>query len=145
MASGGSVSTLKLQVEDASEDVVTVIGNGLRRYNESQRETFGRSEFVVTVRNASNLVVGGARCLTGEAMLFVQWLWIDDAARGGTSRDVMAIAEEEGKRRGCLKVYLDTFSFQARGFYEKLGYEVFGTLTFPQSHIMRHYMSKDLI
>jgi ribosomal protein S18 acetylase RimI-like enzyme len=30
--------------------------------------------------------------------------------------------------RGCIGVWLDTYAFQARGFYEKLGYEVFGTL-----------------
>ncbi|MGC6728099.1 hypothetical protein ACP0GO_26835, partial [Escherichia coli] len=32
-------------------------------------------------------------------------------------------------------MWLDTYSFQARGFYEKLGYTVFGTIDdFPPGH-----------
>jgi len=46
--------------------------------------------------------------------------------------------------RGCTDAFLDTFSFQARPFYEKLGYRVFGTLEkHPVGH--RHYfMNKQL-
>ena len=40
----------------------------------------------------------------------------------------MRAAEEEARSRSCLGVFLDTYSFQARPFYEKLGYEQFGTL-----------------
>jgi hypothetical protein len=39
--------------------------------------------------------------------------------------------------------WLDTFSFQARGFYEKLGYEEFGQLDYPPDH-HRHFMRKRL-
>jgi hypothetical protein len=38
----------------------------------------------------------------------------------------------------------DTFSFQARGFYEKLDYSEFGRLSgFSGAH-ERHFMKKDL-
>ena len=57
---------------------------------------------------------------------------------------MMADAEAEGRRRGATMAHLDTFSFQARGFYEKLGYTVFGTLDYPGQNIQRHYMSKPL-
>ena len=40
----------------------------------------------------------------------------------------MHLAEREAVNRGCHGAWLDTFEFQARGFYEKLGYEVFGSL-----------------
>jgi len=36
--------------------------------------------------------------------------------------------EHAAKERGCTAAYLTTFSFQARPFYESLGYEVFGIL-----------------
>jgi hypothetical protein len=38
-------------------------------------------------------------------------------------------AEVHARERGCHSAWLDTFSFQARGFYEKLGYDEFGTTT----------------
>ena len=40
----------------------------------------------------------------------------------------MRTAEEVARERGCAGIWLDTFSFQARGFYEKLGYTVFGRI-----------------
>jgi hypothetical protein len=47
-------------------------------------------------------------------------------------------------RRGCHGVWLDTFTFQARGFYERLGYSVFGAIEdYPPGH-SRHFLKKDL-
>lgn len=41
---------------------------------------------------------------------------------------LMEQAEDIARLNGCIGVWLDTFEFQATGFYEKLGFEVFGTL-----------------
>jgi hypothetical protein len=43
--------------------------------------------------------------------------------------------------RGCLNAFLETFSFQAPLFYQKLGYEVFGRADdWPVGHT--HYFLK---
>lgn len=56
----------------------------------------------------------------------------------------MRLAEEEAVRRGCLGAWLDTFSFQARGFYERLGYSVFGVIEgYPPGH-SRFFLKKTL-
>jgi hypothetical protein len=39
----------------------------------------------------------------------------------------MSRAESEAIRRGCIGAWLDTFSFQVREFYERLGYSEFFT------------------
>ena len=50
----------------------------------------------------------------------------------------------EAIRRGCWGAYLNTFSYQARPFYEKLGYQVFGTLdVYPAGH-QEFFMRKRL-
>jgi len=47
----------------------------------------------------------------------------------GLGRQLIAQAEEEATVRcDCHGVWLDTFSWQARGFYEKLGYSLFGKI-----------------
>ena len=56
----------------------------------------------------------------------------------------MAQAEARAIARDCHSAWLDTFSFQARGFYEKLGYEEFGRLDYPPMH-KRHFMRKLLV
>jgi ribosomal protein S18 acetylase RimI-like enzyme len=44
----------------------------------------------------------------------------------------MRYAEAEAQARGCHSVWLDTFAFQARGFYERLGYR-------KVAHLDRYY------
>jgi hypothetical protein len=52
---------------------------------------------------------------------------------------MLAVAEQHAIERGCTGAHLDTASFQARPFYEKLGYTVFGTLEdHPVGHT--HYL-----
>ena len=55
----------------------------------------------------------------------------------------MEMLENAGQERGCRYAY--TFSFQARPFYESLGYEVFCTLEdYPPGH-RRFFMKKALV
>jgi GNAT superfamily N-acetyltransferase len=77
--------------------------------------------------------------------LFVKEFWLpEDLRGGGLGAALMARAESEAAAMGCVGVWLDTFSFQARPFYERLGYRVFGTIEdFPPGHA-RHYLSKRL-
>jgi hypothetical protein len=56
----------------------------------------------------------------------------------------MAAMEDAARRRGCRAAWLDTFSFQAPGFYRGLGYRVFGKLAgYPPGHT-RHFLWKPL-
>lgn len=136
--------TLFLAIEPYSPETLAAIGDGLRDYNDAQRPTSDRAEFVVTVRDPHGTILGGAKCNTGEGMLFTQWLWLHDKVRGGTGSKVMAMVEAHAISLGCTRAFLDTFNFQARGFYEKLGYRVFGTLPYPRDGVERYYMMKDL-
>ncbi len=83
--------------------------------------------------------------MTSFRHLFVELLFVPDSMRrAGIGRQVLRAAEEEAARRGCVGVWLDTFSFQARGFYERLGYTVFGTLDdYPPGH-NRFFLEKRL-
>jgi N-acylglucosamine-6-phosphate 2-epimerase len=69
------------------------------------------------------------------------WLHIDvlfvapEQRRRGVGRQLVSAALQQAKQRGCLGAYLDTFDFQAKGFYQKLGFEVFAELAdFPRGH-----------
>ena len=55
-------------------------------------------------------------------------------------REIENIAAQEG----CSLIHLDTFDFQARDFYLRQGYELFGTLEdCPENHC-RYYLQKKL-
>lgn len=52
--------------------------------------------------------------------------------------------KEEGRKRGCKYVFVDTFDFQAPGFYKKLGYhEAFVLHEHPHTGA-RYYFTKEL-
>ncbi len=107
-------------------------------------ETY-RSLVILLFGPESDEIVGGLYGATAFSHLWVDLLFVPESMRGiGIGRELMSKAEAEATRRGCRAVVLDTFSFQARGFYERLGYSVFGTLNdCPPGH-SRFYLTKRL-
>lgn len=97
----------------------------------------------VLVRGEAGSVIGGLTGRTSAAWLFVELLWLPEELRGtGLGMRVMMAAEAEAVRRGCMGAHLDTYDFQAPGFYRKLGYEVFGSIEdHPPGHT-RFWMQK---
>ena len=89
--------------------------------------------------------VGGLTARIGYSRLFVELLFVPETLRGqGFGEKLMRKAEEIAVQAGCIGIWLDTFSFQAPGFYEKLGYTVFGSLAdYPPGH-SRFFLHKQL-
>lgn len=117
--------------------------SALVAYNDDAAGPTERHTVALVVRNAHGAIVGGLWGSTGYRWLFIQYLVLPADLRGsGLGRDLMAAAEAEAKRHGCVGVWLDTFSFQARGFYEKLGYRVCGQIDdFPPDEA-RYFLAK---
>lgn len=117
---------------------------GLREYNAQ----FVQGDFtpvqVVMVAKDGKVVAG----LDGEinwGKLHVENVWVHPELRGsGRGTQLMRYAEDQARAHGCHSVVLDTFSFQARGFYEKLGYREFGAAAAYDGGHTRHYFEKAL-
>ena len=65
--------------------------------------------------------------------------------RTGLGTSLMRRAEAEARRRGCHLMWLDTYAFQARPFYERLGFEVFSQMDGPEPVYPRWFMRKLLV
>ena len=90
-------------------------------------------------------VGGGLWARAHWGFLYIDQLFLPAALRrDGSGTKLMRMAEEEGLRRGCHTAWLDTFDFQARPFYERLGYTVFGTLEGEPPAFPRYFMKKKL-
>ena len=82
---------------------------------------------------------------TAFGWLFVELLFVPDRLRGrGMGANLMSRAEAEAVSRGGHGAWLDTFEFQARGFYEGLGYSCFGKLNDYPPGFARYFMKKAL-
>ncbi|MGC2198770.1 MAG: GNAT family N-acetyltransferase [Stellaceae bacterium] len=77
--------------------------------------------------------------------LHVTHLWVAAPVRGhGNGTRLLRAAEQYAVERGCFAATLETASFEARPFYEKLGYEVFAALEdYPPGH-SKFYLRKQL-
>jgi ribosomal protein S18 acetylase RimI-like enzyme len=128
-----------------SEMLLTRVKVGMRRHAEAATPWEDYSDLTVVARTAEGTVAGAAFGEAGRGWLHLSVVWVDEAHRGfGVGRKLVAAVEAEGHRQGCANAYLDSFSYQAPGFYEKLGYEIFGVLEdYPLGH-QRFYMRKTL-
>jgi GNAT superfamily N-acetyltransferase len=97
------------------------------------------------LRNDDGEIVGGALGNTWGLWLYVSDLWVDHSLRGkGYATKLMTAIEHLAVERGCSNSHLDTFSFQARPFYEKVGYKLYGTLeNHPRGH-SHYFLNKSL-
>ena len=110
--------------------------NGTRAASEDYRE-------LTVLSRSEGIIVGGLIGYTHWNWLFVQQLWVaEDHRQHGIGSSLMAAAENEAVARGCLHAHCDTFDFQALPFYQKLGYQTFGSLPdYPVGHT-RYFLSK---
>jgi GNAT superfamily N-acetyltransferase len=92
------------------------------------------------LRDSDGEVLGGVLGNIWGDWMYVAYVWVDRSLRGnGHASRLMAAAEEHASAKGCGNAFLDTFSFQARPLYEKLGYHVFGVEEdHPKGH--SHYL-----
>jgi|SRR5665213_523191 len=125
------------------EDEALVIAQ-TRKYNSEFAENDHQS-LCVFARDEVGNIIGGLTGRTYWQYLDIAFLWVDENYRGeGYATTLMKAAEAEARARGCERVFLDTLSFQALDFYQKLGYLEFGRLPGFSGKYDRIYLHKRL-
>src|SRR6201986_4823714 len=103
-----------------------VIG-GLIGYNETKMGKQRYRRFAVSLREKKKIVGG----IVGEVwmmVLFIQLFWIDERFRGkGRGAALIEKIEDQARRFGAVRSYVDTMSVQAPGFYRKGGNKALGS------------------
>ena len=131
--------------DDPSDIDLTVVDAGLDHFNGSEPELRNVRPLCVFVRDASGQIRGGAVGRTWGQCCELQQLWVAEKVRGhGVGAELMIRFEEQALQRGCSLIYLDTFSFQARPFYERLRYGIVLETTGFSSGIVKYTMHKKL-
>ena len=99
----------------------------------------------IFIRDRENKPVGGVIGQIFGGWLYVSFLWVDEPLRNkGNGTKLLKMIENEAVKNGCKHVHLDTFSFEARPFYEKNGYKLFATLeNYLEGH-SKYFLKKKL-
>ncbi|MEX2222379.1 MAG: GNAT family N-acetyltransferase [Candidatus Rokuibacteriota bacterium] len=129
----------------ASEALKQIVVDHLDTYNIALTGLQEYSPVNFFLRDQGDEVMGGLLAQIWGGVLYVRILWVSEALRGrGFGRRLMEAAEQRAVERGCRHVFLDTFSFQAPGFYEKVGYQLYAKADdWPVGHA-HHFLRKDL-
>jgi GNAT superfamily N-acetyltransferase len=121
-----------------------IIRDRLVAFNDQRIES-AEGHIGILVKNDAGQTVGGLTAHWYYNWMFVEYLYLPEELRGsGTGTELLAEAERLARRHGLDGIWLDTYDFQARGFYEKLGFAVFGELPdYPVGH-KRFFLQKRL-
>ena len=125
---------------------VAVITDGLRAYYVNQAGHYDFRPLAVFVRDPqTGKVVGGLHGRSEFGLVYVAWLFLPEHLRRvRIGSRVLAMAEEEGRRRGCTRIALTTLSIEAPGFYKKQGYDIVATIDCEPPGLTRYYMMNNL-
>ena len=116
-------------------------------FNDRRGGPTNLKQFTLILRDPKTAeIVGGLTSFSFYDWLYIDVLVIPEASRGqGLGTEMMTRVEKEARLQGCTGIWLNTFSFQARGFYEKLGFECFGHIDDHPRGMQRFFMRKRLV
>lgn len=140
----GAAALLHVPEACADADWKT-IAEGLRDYNGRHVPTEVETLSVLLRDPSSRATLGGLWGHTYLDWTQVEMLFVPEALRGqGLGSRLLARCEMIARQRGCVGIWLDTFSFQAPDFYLKNGYRTFGVLDAYPAGCSRSFLSKAL-
>lgn len=144
-------TTYRITSADAADSAAFLeLRTQLRGYNDRHSphhralRTEGGQPLELYLRDGAGALLGGLIAETYWGWLSVELLLVSESLRGqGYGRQLIEQAEQIARARGCGRAYLTTFSFQARDFYERLGYHVVGQLDDYPPGMAYYWMRKD--
>ena len=130
------------EIKPCPEERKEEIHAGLRAYN--RRFCADVSDLSCLVEDGEGRCVGGCDAFRMGTLAMVDAIWVDEGYRGrGLGAQILAHVEAEAARQGARRLELNTFGFQAPGFYEKLGYRRFGAVDPAVGEYGHYYYVKE--
>ena len=136
-------------IEKSTSEEADLVDQGIIEYNSSKVEFTQEPSFISinrVIKDTNGEIVAGINSvLYCWKCLYIDILWVKEEFRhDGYGSALLDEVEKIAKEKGCKLVHLDTFDFQAKDFYQKQGYEIFGVLdNCPEEH-ERYFMKKNI-
>lgn len=136
---------MHIRLENTESQKAQEIGDLIRSYNRSKRETAESEPLNLYVEDEHGQLLAGLVAETFGNWLEIEYLFVKEDLRGqGIGSQLLQQAESEAKKRNCRLAFVNTYQFQAPAFYQKYGYkEVFTMKDYPYTG-QRYYYQKEL-
>ena len=136
------ISQVEVEAHPTPADV-QFLDDRLYEYNAAQIGVGDGQWLAIFIRDAQQTICAGIKGWTWCGSCYISALWVDERLRGhGVGTQLLQAAEQEARARGCQHMILSSYSFQAPGFYQKHGYEVFAILEDHPRHHRHYYLHK---
>ncbi len=133
------------RTNEPSESDRAVVLTVLRQFTRESVEVLDNQDFAILLKDQNDEVVGGLFASSRWGGFHIEMVAIPASLRGhGCGSELLKMAEQEARERGCHHMLLDTQAFQARPFYERHGFVVFGQIDGPKPYYPRFFMLKIL-
>lgn len=138
-----------IEIEESTKEESECILECLNKYNNSQLP-FTQEPFSInlnyTIKDGKKIIAGINAIMYGWGVMYVSILFVDANHRNKNYGSILLQkVEMEAKKRGGILSNTMTMSFQAKDFYLKNGYEIFGILEgYPNEH-KKYFLKKSLV
>ncbi len=133
--------TLKIEVSvQPSEHQLQVISDGISAFNAPYLPNDGEFEsglrFAVMAQNEQGEYVGGLQASVVWSYCVLELLWLSEETRGqGVGSQLIEQLVVFAKEKQLTQIRTETLDFQAKPFYEKQGFKVYGEIDdSPKGH-----------
>lgn len=135
---------MKIQLTDQPNSLASqFILQRLREFNHENVYPNEHRDLAISIEGENGEIIAGLVGYSNWHWLYIRLLWVSDHQRGqGLGKKLLALAEEESKKRSCRFAWIDTFNPQARKLYESVGYRVFGELEECPPGKTRYFLKK---
>ena len=141
---------MNVKITNSSEIQEKFITESLRAFNCKNFHLSMEESYILLNYHLSNsdddVIAGVNAILIAKSSVYVDMLWVDEKYRGfdyGTM--LLKHVENQAKKLGAIMIHLDTYDFQAKGFYLKCGYEEYAVLDdSPSIGHKRFYLKKKI-
>jgi GNAT superfamily N-acetyltransferase len=139
---------MRLEIITATQEEVNTLDDALLSFNNSKVPFTQNPSLVLhnyIVKDANKIIAGIKSFTYNWSILYIELLFVDENYRSrGLGSLLLEKVESVAKENGAKLCHLDTFEFQAKDFYLKYGYEIFGVLDDCPIGCKRYYLKKKL-
>lgn len=131
-----------LELVRSSQEECEYVHTRLQEYNRPYMDV--SMDFSFHIEDGGRIVAGIVAESTMDT-LEIAFLFVDEAYRGrGLGKQLLLHVEDEARRKGMKRVLLNTYSFQAPGFYRAMGYDELLCIDPCFGNCRQHFFSKML-
>lgn len=136
---------MKSTVVDLGEEQIETVCQSLADFDRNHIGYRLNGSVNIGIELDGRLIAGLNGYMTAFKILYIDTVFVEEEyRRQGVGKELLKEAESRAKALGANMIRLDTFNWQGREFYLKLGYEEVGQYSSPEDGFSEHFFVKML-